>query len=77
MPNGISQSDRARALFTAISAHSNMPLDASPTAAFALLLGMAAHVDGWPLAKGGSQKISDALASYLKRSVERSSRVRP
>jgi len=27
---------------------------------------MAAHVDGWPLAKGGSQKISDALASYLK-----------
>jgi phytoene dehydrogenase-like protein len=58
--------DRARALFVGISGHSNMPLDASPTAAFALLLGTAGHAEGWPLVKGGSQKLSDALASYLK-----------
>ena len=57
--------ERARALFAGIAAHANMPLDHSPTAAFGLLLGMLGHVGGWPLAKGGSQKISDALASYF------------
>jgi phytoene dehydrogenase-like protein len=58
--------DRARALFVGISGHSSMPLDASPTAAFGLLLGTAGHVEGWPLVRGGSQKLSDGLASYLK-----------
>jgi phytoene dehydrogenase-like protein len=57
--------ERARALFAGIAAHANMPLDQSPTAAFGLLLGMLGHVGGWPLPKGGSQKISDALASYF------------
>jgi phytoene dehydrogenase-like protein len=57
--------DRARALFAGIAAHANLPLNASPTAAFGLLLGMLGHVGGWPLANGGSQKISDALASYF------------
>jgi phytoene dehydrogenase-like protein len=57
--------ERARALFAGIAAHANMPLDLSPTAAFGLLLGMLGHAGGWPLAKGGSQKISDALASYF------------
>jgi len=56
---------RARGLFVGIAAHSNMPLDASPTAAFGLLLGMLGHVAGWPIVKGGSQKLSDALASYF------------
>ena len=55
----------ARGLFTGIAAHSNMPLDESPTAAFGLLLGMLGHDDGWPIVKGGSQRLSDALASYL------------
>jgi phytoene dehydrogenase-like protein len=59
------QGNRARGLFAGIAAHSNMPLDASPTAAFGLLLGLLAHVGGWPIVKGGSQKLSDALASYL------------
>ena len=56
---------RARGLFTGMAGHANMPLDKSPTAAFGLLLGMLGHVDGWPIIKGGSQKLSDALASYL------------
>ena len=56
---------RAPALFAGISGHSNMPLDAPPTAAFGLLLGMLGHAGGWPLPKGGSQKISDALGSFL------------
>src|SRR5215813_2380637 len=56
---------RARGLFVGIAAHSNMPLDASPTAAFGLLLGMLGHAGGWPIVKGGSQKLSDALGSYF------------
>jgi phytoene dehydrogenase-like protein len=59
------QGVRARGLFTGIAAHSNMPLDKTPTAAFGLLLAMLGHVDGWPIVKGGSQKLSDAMASYL------------
>ncbi len=59
------KAERARALFAGIAAHANMPLNLSPTCAFGLLLGMLGHVRGWPLAKGGSQKISDALLSYF------------
>jgi len=57
--------NRARGLFTGVAAHANMPLDASPTAAFGILLTMLGHVSGWPIIKGGSQKLSDALASYF------------
>jgi phytoene dehydrogenase-like protein len=59
------KASRSRALFAGMAGHSNMPLTTSPTAAFGLLLGMLAHVGGWPIVKGGSQKLSDALASYL------------
>jgi phytoene dehydrogenase-like protein len=57
---------RARALFAGIAAHSNMPLDQRPTAAIGLVLGMLGHVYGWPVAKGGSQRLSDALAGYFR-----------
>jgi phytoene dehydrogenase-like protein len=55
----------AQALFTGIAAHSSMRLDASPTAAFGLLLGMLGHSGGWPIPKGGSQSISGALGEHL------------
>jgi phytoene dehydrogenase-like protein len=55
----------ARALFAGIAGHSNMPLDNSPTAAFGLMLTMLGHAGGWPIVKGGSQKLSDALVSYF------------
>jgi len=57
---------RAPALFAGIAAHSNMRLDASPTAAAGLLLGTLGHASGWPLPKGGSQTISGALGSYFR-----------
>ena len=59
------QNDRARALFAGIAAHSGVELTRSPTAAFGLLLSAAAHAVGWPMARGGSQRIADALASLL------------
>ncbi len=60
------RSDPARALFAGLAAHSMMPLDGWGTAAIGLVLGAQAHVNGWPIAKGGSQRIADALASYFR-----------
>jgi phytoene dehydrogenase-like protein len=59
-------SERGRALFTGIAAHGMLPLDHRPSAGFGLVLAAMAHVAGWPLPRGGSQKVSDALAAYLR-----------
>ena len=56
----------ARALFAGLAAHSIMPLEKMPTAAFGLVMGILGHVFGWPFPKGGAQKIPDALAGYLR-----------
>lgn len=60
------QGERARALFAGLAAHAMLPLERMPTASFGLILGALAHVAGWPFAKGGSQSIANALASYLR-----------
>jgi len=60
------QGERARALFGGIAAHSIQPLESAGTAAIALVLGVCAHTSGWPMPRGGSQRISDALASYFR-----------
>ena len=57
--------ERARALLAGMAAHSMMRLDRPPTAAFSLMLGMLAHAVGWPMARGGSQAIADALADHF------------
>ena len=58
--------ERARAVFAGMAGHSILPLEASPTAAVGLLLTMLAQSVGWPVAKGGSQAIADALVRYLQ-----------
>lgn len=60
------KSEPARALFAGLAAHSLMPLESWGTSAVGLVLAALAHVSGWPIAKGGSQRIADALASYLR-----------
>ncbi len=57
---------RARALFAGLTAHSMLPLEYAGSAAFGLVLGVTAHALGWPIARGGAQKLTDALASYLQ-----------
>jgi phytoene dehydrogenase-like protein len=57
---------RARALFAGNAAHSFQPLDAAGTAAFGLLLSITGHAVGWPIARGGSQRLADALAAYFR-----------
>jgi len=58
--------ESARALFAGIAAHSFLPLEAPASSAFALVLGLAGHAVGWPIPRGGSQQIANALASYLQ-----------
>ncbi|HBE28811.1 MAG TPA: FAD-dependent oxidoreductase [Ktedonobacter sp.] len=58
--------ERARALFAGMSAHSMLPLERRPTAGFGLVLGVLGHAVGWPIPRGGSQQIVDAMASYLR-----------
>jgi phytoene dehydrogenase-like protein len=57
---------RARALIAGNAAHSMLPLDASPTGAVALVLMLTGHAVGWPVARGGSQAVADALASIAR-----------
>src|SRR5690349_5916671 len=60
------ETERARALFAGLAAHSFLPLDAKASAAFGLVLGLLGHAVGWPLPRGGAQRISDALAAHLR-----------
>ena len=59
--------EKARGLFAGNAAHSFLPLERRPTAMFGFVNGVLGHARGygWPFPKGGSQKIADALASYL------------
>jgi phytoene dehydrogenase-like protein len=60
------KSETARALFAGLAAHSVMPLEALGTSAIGIVLAAVAHRSGWPIPRGGSQKIADALSSYLR-----------
>jgi phytoene dehydrogenase-like protein len=58
--------ERAPALLAGIAAHAMVPLDSLVTSSFALVLAMAGHAVGWPVARGGSRAIADALLSYYR-----------
>jgi phytoene dehydrogenase-like protein len=55
----------ARALFAGVAAHAIQPLRRPLTASFGLMLGAAGHAYGWPVAEGGSQAITTALAAIV------------
>jgi phytoene dehydrogenase-like protein len=58
--------ERAAAVFAGMAAHSMLPLETRATAAYGLVLAMAAHAVGWPFVRGGSQRLADALAAHLR-----------
>jgi phytoene dehydrogenase-like protein len=68
--SGLAQSTfstpNACALLAGISAHAMLPLDQVPSASFGLMLALAGHAVGWPMPRGGSQRLVDALAAYLR-----------
>lgn len=57
---------RTRAMLAGVAAHSMLPLEFAGTAGFALGLMIAAHTVGWPVARGGSQRVADALAGCFR-----------
>ena len=56
---------RARAMFAGNAAHSMIPLEDIPSAAFGLVLLLTAHAVGWGFPKGGAKNISKALGDYF------------
>jgi phytoene dehydrogenase-like protein len=56
----------ARALVAGLAAHSFLPLEQSPSAAYALVLAVMGHAVGWPFPRGGAQRLADALAARLR-----------
>jgi len=60
------EDERARALLAGCSAHSMLALSSPASAAFGVVLMLGAHQVGWPVARRGSQRLADALASHLR-----------
>jgi phytoene dehydrogenase-like protein len=58
--------ERAPALLAGLAAHSMLPLENAGTSAFALVLAAAGHGVGWPVPRGGSGRITEALVSCLR-----------
>jgi phytoene dehydrogenase-like protein len=56
---------KAKGLFAGMAAHSVLPLEKPLTSAVGLMLGLTAHAVGWPVAKGGSKEITNAMAKSL------------
>jgi phytoene dehydrogenase-like protein len=57
--------DRAKALFSGMASHSMVDLQEIATSAIGLVMAAAGHAGGWPIPRGGSQQITNALASYF------------
>jgi phytoene dehydrogenase-like protein len=56
----------ARALFGGVAAHAISPLGRPMSSSVGMALITACHRYGWPVARGGSQAIADALAAELR-----------
>jgi len=59
------RTESGRALFAGAAAHSFSPLDQPMSAAVGMALIVSGHSGGWPVAKGGSRAVSDALAAVI------------
>ncbi|HEV2114118.1 MAG TPA: NAD(P)/FAD-dependent oxidoreductase, partial [Terriglobales bacterium] len=58
--------DRTKALFAGVAGHSILPLEEALSSAFGILLSVAGHAVGWPIPRGGSQSLTNALIAELK-----------
>ena len=59
------RNERTRALFAGLAAHSFLAFDEVLSGALGMLMAIPAHAVGWPIPRGGSQSITDALCRYL------------
>jgi phytoene dehydrogenase-like protein len=56
----------ARALFAGCGAHSFLPMHAPGSASFGLVLALVGHATDWPVVRGGSQQLVDALGRCFR-----------
>jgi phytoene dehydrogenase-like protein len=59
------RSERTRALFAGLAAHSFLHLDEVLSGGFGMIMAVTAHAVGWPIPRGGAQSITQALCGYL------------
>lgn len=60
------KAQHARGFFAGMAAHAIQPLSNLSTTAIGLVLMASGHLKGWPIPKGGSKFIAEALAGYFK-----------
>jgi phytoene dehydrogenase-like protein len=58
--------ERARAWFAGHCAHAMLPLERRPSAGFGLALAVMGHAVGWPVVRGGSGRLAEALADRVR-----------
>ncbi|CAN5564117.1 NAD(P)/FAD-dependent oxidoreductase [soil metagenome] len=66
LANELFSGDGAKAWIYGTALHGDVAPGASGSAIFGFYLNLLGHVAGWPVAEGGSGKLSSALASYFK-----------
>lgn len=60
------ETDETKALVAGLAGHSIAPFNAPATAGVGVMLGAIGHAQGWPMARGGSHRIAEALAAQLE-----------
>ncbi len=60
------KTQQGRGLLAGMAAHAIQPLSNWTTSAIGLVLLTAGHLRGWPVPKGGSESIANALAGYFE-----------
>jgi phytoene dehydrogenase-like protein len=60
--------NKAQSVFAGMGAHCMLPLNKPTTSSMAIVLNILAHINGWPLPKGGAQQITNALTACFKQS---------
>jgi phytoene dehydrogenase-like protein len=58
--------EAAKALVAGMAGHTMLPLSRAPSGGLAVLMGTLAHAVGWPVVRGGSERLADALVSHLR-----------
>lgn len=58
--------NKPQSAFAGMAAHSMLPLNTLTSSSIAIVLNAMAHINGWPIPKGGAQQITNALASCFK-----------
>lgn len=68
LARGLFREETARALLAGCAGHSILPLSHPMTSALGVMFALTAHMEDWPVAKGGSDAITSALISLLRAS---------